>query len=133
MVALHRKAGGEAAALTRAGWSFSAVGKDGDGHVCVLDTTNNAGVSHGWKLDAKGNYIGETVFDEGNATAGEALFQIDMNADGKVAAPLPQLVTKNGGLKLMVDPSNGAAMIELEDGSCLTITRGGPNDAVKLD
>lgn len=133
MSAVFRDADGKPTALARNGWSLSAIGRDQDGNIRVLDAMPGAGASYGWKLDAKGNWIGETVYTPRNAEDGEALFQKDLNGDGVVPAPLAQLVAKNGQLRLLVDPATGNALIQLEDGTRLTITRGGPDEAVKLD
>ncbi|OAN59891.1 glycosyl hydrolase [Sphingomonas sp. TDK1] len=133
MSAIFRDANGKPTALVRNGWSLSAIGRDQDGRIQVLDSMPGAGTSYGWKLDAKGNWVGETVYNPYNITDAEALFQKDLNGDGKVPAPLIQLVAKNGDLRLLVDPATGNAMIQLENGTRLTITRGGPDEAVKLD
>lgn len=133
MQAVSRYTPGEATQLSRGGWSLSAIARDMDGNIRVLDTLPGSGLSYAWTLDAKGNWIGEKVYDGANLSEAEALFQKDLNGDGVIPAAPLQFVARNGSMRLLVDPSNGHAIVQLEDGTRLTITRGGPNDAVLLD
>ncbi|AVQ03177.1 hypothetical protein B7G68_15765 [Caulobacter segnis] len=119
--------------LVRDGWTLSGIGRDENGAVRILDTMDNAGVSYGWTLNAQGVWTGETRYDDANLSEGEALFQKDLDGDGKVPAAPPQLIAANGKLRLLFDPATGHAMVQLEDGARLTLTRGGPDDPVLLD
>lgn len=130
---ISRNGDGSATLLERGGWKLSAIGRDGDGNLRVLDYLEGAGVSYSWKLDASGNWVGEKVYDASNLSEAEALYQKDLNGDGIIPPAPLQFVAGNGQLRLMVDPANGHAVIQLEDGSHLTITRGGPDEAVLLD
>jgi hypothetical protein len=133
MTEIRRDAGGAATLLTRGGSSLSAVGKDADGNIRVLDVVAGGGVAYAWKLDAKGVWTSETVYSLSDpvATAGaEAIFQQDLNGDGVIPAALPQVVAKNGSLQLLVD-AQGKALIQLEDGTRISVMRG--DQPVQLD
>ena len=93
----------------------------------------NAGVSYAWQLDAKGVWTGETVYHDGDLAAAEAIFQKDLDGDGVIPKPPAVVVAANGDLKLLLDPSTGFAIVQLEDGSRLNITRDGWGDGVTLD
>ncbi|WP_343617119.1 glycosyl hydrolase [Novosphingobium sp.] len=132
MTEIFRNGDGVPTLLTRGGSTISAVGKDADGNLHVLDVPAGSNLVYSWKLDAKGNWTGETAYDitqPGIADA-EAIFQIDLNHDGVVPAALPQIVARNGGLQLLVD-ADGYALAKLEDGTTINVMRGG--EKVKLD
>jgi len=126
------KASGDALALKRAGDSFVGVGNDADGNLVLLDKGGDGTLS-GWTFDAKGNLTNVTTYTPATIANAEAIFQQDLNGDGQVPAPLDQVVAKNGKLELLVDPTTGIAVIQLEDGSRVTVTRDGWGDGVQLN
>jgi hypothetical protein len=132
MTEVFRNADGNPTLLTRGGSTIRAIGKDTDGNIRLLDVPAGSNTVYAWKLDAKGNWVGETAYDITQPTVlqAEAIFQIDLNHDGVVPTGLPQIVAKNGTLQLLVD-ANGYALAKLEDGSTINILRNG--DPVKLD
>jgi hypothetical protein len=140
------------------GSKLFAIGRDDQGRLRVLDGNGgDLGVNSthwSWILDKTGHWVGEDALNGTQLVAAESTYGVDFNGDGKIGggdgntgngdhggstppppppSGDPQVVVKNGNLSLLVDPSTGAAMIQLEDGSRVTITRGGPNDVVKLD
>lgn len=128
MVEVRRDANGPATLLTRGGATLTGVGKDANGNFRVLDTIAGGGTGYAWQLDATGRWTGETVLRYGDdpvgTTQAEAMFQQDLNGDGSVPVPLPQVVTRNGNLFLLVD-AGGYAHVRLEDGATVSIKRGG--------
>lgn len=132
MSEVFRNADGVPTLLTRGGSTISAIGKDADGNIRLLDIPAGSDTVYAWKLDAKGNWTGETSYDitKPGITAAEAIFQLDLNHDGIVPTALPQIVARNGSLQLLVD-ADGYALAKLEDGSTINILRNG--EAVKLD
>jgi hypothetical protein len=123
---VFRNADGVPTNLMRGVSRLSAIGMDADGSIRVLDVTQGSNTVYAWKLDAKGNWVSETAYSRNQAgiVDAEAIFQVDLNGDGKIPAALPQIVARNGALQLLVDAS-GYAEIRLEDGSLINVLRGG--------
>ncbi len=110
-------------AATAAGGAFTGVGVDESGSVVLLDTaTGTAPV--GWTFNSDGVLQSKAAYTAAAISGAEALFQVDLNGDGVLPAPLNQFVAKNGGLSLLAD-AKGNAVIRLENGSYLNITRDG--------
>jgi hypothetical protein len=125
MVEVHLDPNGPASLLTRGGSTLIGVGKDSDGNLVVLDKGTDGSLT-GWTLNAVGKELAKTTYTSANISTAEAVFQKDLNGDGVIPAPLPQVVAKNGALKLMTD-AQGDALIQLEDGSIINVQRGGAN------
>ncbi|MGI3899938.1 MAG: glycosyl hydrolase [Janthinobacterium lividum] len=126
MMEVHRNAGGSPTPVTQGAYSLSAIGVDENGNVTLLDTAGpTSTASYAWTLDAKGNWTGETVYQPSDISSAEAIFQQDLNGDGTIPAPLDQVVAHDGSLELLVDPTTGDAVVQLENGTRETVTRGG--------
>jgi endoglucanase Acf2/endonuclease/exonuclease/phosphatase family metal-dependent hydrolase len=72
--------------LKRGDWQLIAAAEDSLGRLRVLDVNPSAVNSYGWILDDSGLFIGEDVYDAGNITEAEVLFEFDLNNDGTIGS-----------------------------------------------
>ncbi len=83
--------------LQRGDWQLIAAAEDSQGRLRVLDVNPSATNSYGWILDDSGLFIGEDVYDAGNITEAEVLFELDLNGDGTIGPVGDELPPIAGG------------------------------------
>ncbi|MDB4664571.1 glycosyl hydrolase, partial [bacterium] len=83
--------------LKRGDWQLLAAAEDSQGRLRVLDVNSSATNSYGWILDDSGLFIGEDVYNAGNITEAEVLFELDLNGDGSIGVVADGLPPITGG------------------------------------
>ncbi|MDG2520473.1 glycosyl hydrolase [Caulobacter segnis] len=126
------RSGDEPIKLEHDGWTLTSVGRDGDGRLRVLDTNPGNELRYAWILDEKGRWTGETTHTNKDAAAIEGVFNLDLDGDGVIADAPIRVIAANDGVRLLMDPKTGLALIETADGARITVKTGAAPEGVLL-